>query len=478
MSDRSLPPRRSPSGASNVKPSSGRRKRSRKKSSKSYFGILAAIVAAIVLLAGVAVAVKNFAGPNLRISSADLGLTGIVGDSHQSIYGDFVDALNDLTGVLASIRDEQSAQAAVEKLGAIESRLHEINRRAVLIEPIPEKELKELEESFEDRFSLKAFRSEADRLNNSNLISEDLDWTLDFLGLDVVNTVRMLRSGMATLPEPRDEYETLSRDYVELQREMTRALAGVESAGDVPSVVERFQALVPKFEALAERKGQFGRKFQGVLTRADDRYRDHSTGSATSALLEMLRAKYGELNDFEQAYADLSTAASQYQFTLMAGGPGGSTVGNPPPGVTTSDTVDAGASGGDPDFAGRGATGPRTFAPAGSRSGRPGGSNLPPGESIHIRLQGGPFKSAGDLNGEEFFAAKKRQNEAMTEYVGKLKELTQTKSSNANLTGGQLIIILRYTGEVQTLADQIDFGTVTETNAETRTIVVQMPDER
>lgn len=479
MSNRSLPPRQPRSSASNVKSSSRGRKRARKRSSKSNIGILTVIVAAIVLM-GVVVAVQKFAGPNLRVSSADLGLTGLVGDSHKSIYVDFVETLNDFAGVLASIRDQQSAQTATEKLGEIESRLHEINHRAVLIEPIPKQELKQLEKSVEDRFGMSRYRSELDRLNNSSLVSEELDWTLDFLDLDAINTIRMLRSGMAVLPDPRDEFETLARDRVELQREMTRILAGVKSADDVSSVVAKFQEFIPKFEALAERKRQFGRSQQGSLTRADSRYRDYSTDGVILSLLDGLKAKYGELNDLNQAYADLSTAASQYDFALMAGEPSGGTVGNPPPRMTRPGNNPAGASGEDPNLAGPRTGNPRAFAPAGSRPGQPRGpssSSVVAGESIQILLQGGPFKSASDLNGEEFFAAKKRQREAMHKYVERVKALTETKSSNATLSGGQLRIVLGYTGELQALADHIDFGIVDEINAETHTIVVKMSED-
>ena len=111
--------------------------------------------------------------------------------------------------------------------------------------------------------------------------------------------------------------------------------------------------------------------------------------------------------------------------------------------------------------------------------GGPGGfrpPSLPAEESVRVILQGGPFESASHLQGkpDEFFTAKKRQNEAQNEFGARLKELTNSNSRSSMITGGKSMNELRYTGDIQALANQIDFGTVTEVDIESRTITVDM----
>jgi hypothetical protein len=264
----------------------------------------------------------------------------------------------------------------------------------------------------------------------------------------------------------------LARDWLDLSRERPRIIARIESAGDVPNAVSEYQALVGKIDALTKRKAAYGLTRQSILVLSQNRYLSYDTSSAVNDLMQALPEPMRSSSELQQAQANVGTAFSNYEFALMAGGHGGQRpAGNP----AVAPSI-AGASSRPP---GRPVDG---LPPSGARTERPGSggvtpSTVPVEESVRVILQGGPFASAGNLEGDEFFAAKERQREAQKVYGPRIKTLANSPSLSSKITGGASVNTLRYTGDIQDLADIIDFGTVSDVNVETRTITIEMPDD-
>ncbi|MGC1272314.1 MAG: hypothetical protein WBC44_01300 [Planctomycetaceae bacterium] len=468
----SLPPRqpRRTSAAPAAPTTSRRRSPARNKKSGPPVGLLiGGAVAAFFLIAGGVVVYQKFVSPHVRVSASDIGLDGVVGDSPKAILGDFVDVIDDLETMAASITDAESAQAALPKIVDLENRLVEIQRRVVLVEPVSRDEMKAIENSMGKPKSAEGFKGQAERLKDAGLIEGEFAAAMRSLGFRMQSTIGVMKDGMTTLPEPRNEFETLARDYIALEREQTRIIARVETADDVPAAVKELEALVPKMDALTERKQAFGRARQSAVTLAHNDYVFYGTSGAERDLTIALTAKLGPIADLNSALVNVSTAESKFNFALMAGA--SDHAANPHENLQSGPLPPGGGI---------------QAGPAGAMAqggpGRRGGTRLQPPvlaatDKVTIILEGGPFASAGHLNGEEFFAAKKRQNEAQAEYGPRLKALAESNPRNSTITGGTSQNIFAYTGDVQELADTIDFGTVVEVNTESRTIVVDMPEE-
>lgn len=437
--------------------------------------LIGGAVAAFFLIAGGTVVYQKFVSPHVRVSASDLGLDSVVGDSPKAILGDFVDIIDDLETMVASITDAESAQAAVNKVADFENRLLEIQRRIVLVEPVSRDEMKAIENSLGKPKSAEGFKGEAERLNDAGLIDGEFAAAMRSLGFRMQSTIGVMKDGMVALPEPRNEFETLARDYIALEREQARIIARIETADDVPTAVKELEVLVPKFDELTERKRAFGRARQSAVTLAHNYYVFYGTSGAARDLTTALTAKFGPLADLNRALGNVGTAESNFNFALMAGASDDAADPHehvqpgplPPGGGMQAGPAGAMAHGG-PGQVGR--------------PGQRGGPRFQPpviaaDDKVTIILKGGPFASAGHLNGEAFVAAKKRQNEAQAEYGPHLKALAKANPRSSTITGGTSQNIFAYTGDVQELADKIDFGTVAEVNTESRTIVVEMPAE-
>lgn len=527
----SLPPRqprRTPSSTGSSTParrSSPARKRKPKRTGPPVAMLLGGAVAAVAVIVGGIVAFQSLGSAvGLRVSSADLGLSDLVGDSPKAILGDFLDVVDDLNSTVVAVKDAESAQKAVAKVQKLEWQLVELQRRAVLVDPVPQDEMKAIEESLGKPTSFESFQYESERLKNAGLANGELAEVMRSLAFQMQSTIHVLEHGMVQLPEPKNESETLARDYVELGREQARIVARIKSADDLQTAIKDSEALILEFEALAARKAEYGRKSLAALESAKARYTPYDTHGVVQALDPVITDFLGPSPEMADVQAEIATARSEYEFALLSGAsvaahvdgrweefaqPAPPKAGNLPradrptePAATLSPPeASPGQDGfhrpamsprpggfpGPDNFARPGDFGPPhrpDGAPAPQRPGPPDflpdprrGAPTPAGpDQLIVILRGGPFVSARGLDGDALTTAKERQTDAQKEYGARLISLAGSNSLNSAIAGGISRNTLAYTGDIQELADKIDFGTVAEVNAESRTIVIELPE--
>jgi len=75
------------------------------------------------------------------------------GDSHESLSGEMVDTMNQMTKVLAEVKDKDSAKSAGPKLEALGKEMKDIQKRSEALGKPDEAAQKSLKESFEKPMS-------------------------------------------------------------------------------------------------------------------------------------------------------------------------------------------------------------------------------------------------------------------------------------------------------------------------------------
>lgn len=487
-----LPPRqpRSRRASSSASP---RRKSGKKKSSGPPIAIIG-VVAAVVLIVVGGILYQTVIGPRLAGGGGDggggiLSLAGIGEDSSEAIVGDYLDAMNDFASVVDGVTDASSAQAAIPKLQEIEAELLEIQRRAILVEPISPKEFKELSKKFDPEVKqlLARFKQGAGRLDPLGLQQTEFAFVLEETVSEQRTTGGVIDRVHKTVPEPKDELEAIARDHALLLRERERILARIDSEAQIASAITELKSLAGKIEEVADRKrvlDRFQNSRMGILTAKWLEYRGY--GVPTVSLIAHVEKQFGPQNELRSADYDVSEADSKYAF---AGGPGDTVASRPIPNGQEPDNLSADRGRrppesrvADPSFSrGPGGLPGRPGGAFGGRQGRPfqpGTSPFPLEESVTIILEGGPFINPRELGlkGEEFFARSKQRQEAQLKFRERLSTLTGSTSSHSNITGNTAENFLNYTGDIQELADKIDFGKVTKVDKESRTITVDMSD--
>lgn len=432
---------------------------------------IAAIAGGVVALSLLAIAVV-FGSKLLRDGQVPSipgvsSLPALGGDTPSSVIGELVDIINDVQSTLTSITDTASRDAAGKSFETMTQRLHKLQRRIALIDPVSKKELAAAAAKYEGRLNLDGIDSTGARLESADLLNEEFAWIVTNISQEVVSTVSAIKTHLEVLPEPRDEPETLARDYAQLHRNQSRILAKIESASDVPAAVTELKSLEAEFAKLQQRKESIGQGMRSIVQMASTKYLKYSgNASELAGTIERgIHQDFGDQPTLRDATVAVSTASSKFDFAVA--GVSGNTAS--PTGMPYAPP------GGNPHT-----TPPPGFGPPGRPLGFPPGAPSPSSDDpsrITVVIQGGPFVKNDSLRSEEGQNASNQRFEALNAANDSLGKLGGT-NRHGIIQDGNARIAITFDQGFQHLVDTIDqanLGQVTHVNHDTRTITIQAP---
>lgn len=267
-----------------------------------------------------------------------------------------------------------------------------------------------------------------------------------------------LRFGLRRIPEPRGAAEERQATVVSAVRGLNRNLANVASAGD-------FDQLLPEFASATERvkgaqaAGAAADEPQEERTFAADLYRPYAMQSVLqmSALLSVLEGRY-QLNDrFRGAVVDFRTALPDRALAAILGR------------FQKADVRKSAAP--------TGFDAPSSSLPFGISA--PSEPSEPPASGLSARMQS-MIDEFVERNGKDKVLLVKLTGRALADaermrYLGLVQKLTGRSSDSVafGLPGATVIGVL-YAGDLDAIASRVDFGTVTQTDDDERTITIDV----
>ena len=393
------------------------------------------------------------------------------GDTAASLTDELVECANDLPNVLATAHDEESAKAAINELVAISERLRDIQKRATKAPLASKEEIDAIKRRSNEAVDSGAFQAEIDRISSGDLANSDLRYELEGIVMLMRSVSSTINTGLQELPEPEaryGEFGNLELKRAQLHRRALQAVLTVNRQEDVDAAVGVLDSVASELTQLAEKK----------LSMVEQNMLSQNAGLQYQAFLmeyqSQMHRHTGELEEggidassLSSAIVGVSTEDSKISFAKPRRRSSSPTQSSPPT---------AGPRPGGPTVAGRrpGSGGAR---PPFDRGGSGGPRGVPTGPAsaneIIVSVKADLFakRPTGGEAGKSLSQAKlKLSGDLQT----RLRVLTGSQRSSGRISGGASEIRQTYTGDPQTLADKIDFGTVDSVDAQARRIEVTL----
>jgi hypothetical protein len=233
------------------------------------------------------------------------------GDDPSSVLHDMEDIVLESARQLENVKDEATRSEAVEKLESLAANARELQKRASRLGPISEDERVLLIRQYNDRLSPLKTRLEnaAGRLREQNLGSVQLFESSFALALSLSDLRIAMDIAWKELPQPRTKREELEHAKVEIKRDLWRALAVVVDESGYVSLhtplldaANRYRDLIPLQREItaSNPNAATGRTpYSSILF--DIRFQ-------TADKLSQLRETYGEKRQIDEALAALADA--------------------------------------------------------------------------------------------------------------------------------------------------------------------------
>lgn len=417
-------------------------------------------IAAAIVAVGVVIAVGVSGGYQAVTSTvtsiADSGLSGVF-DSHEALMDESLENYEELEHALAAVKKEEDAPEAVKTLAEIKQRTSEYDARLLALGEIDRQRATELTKYWnagkdERKAAFDRVQAQVDRLKNASLLSQDLAWDLNFF-----RSMDFEFNLVLELPEP-DSSRPRSVYFYDRTRALRRALQAlskVKSESSGTAQLEEIRAVTAEIEALKDMASQ--REFQRITSEVSSPYfAPHLAAVATLDKLATTAAERAAGNEeVLQEIQKLSSTVSNLQFADM----------------------------GVPGPAGQGNQGPL----AGGRPGGNSGSGQPESTGSYPRI------SAGSPPDDESRLAELREQLAggdpdasvvilrgtgrgMMPLLPSVSRVFRARMQGvqSHRSGETEYVVTRLEGSLESLAEQINFGTVTGIDPEARLIAIDL----
>ncbi|MBX3442323.1 MAG: hypothetical protein KF774_07940 [Planctomyces sp.] len=415
---------------------------------------------------------------------ASLGLA----PSAAGMLEELADGMDDVHQELVGVQDAAGRDRAFARIQQRGRELEQLYQKLPSVEMVEKSELDAAAKAVDARLSPTRLTAEIQRIHGIGAGSVDLEFLIEELS----GIVRQLKNTIVKVgqipPAPQGEHEQIEYDFLMTKRDAVLALAKFAGSGDAAPALAALQASYRRVVELQDVKWELPR-LQSAMAMAGLKYQSVAAGYDEMArvLLGMRASRNGGESlppELEKAYSDFSTAEANFRTATQAGSVRMSQLGAP-----------NGTPNGSPDESP--APGPANRSPAGpvGQFGPPGGSGPvfggragPPGargsgrsptgfdaaNGLTIWIRGEAFEAASpDLTDMERRDHRARRGRYMSDIKARVRELTGASSVGSHEGPMGLRVEANYTGDVQAIADAMEFAEVTQVDPTSREITIE-----
>ena len=415
-------------------------------------------------------------------------------DSPESILSGLKSTLGAAATELDSINDANSRDAAMTKINALAEDARALQRRAVMLNPIPEERRLQIEKRFASELDpvRERMKSAMAQVRNRDLANRALAESTILFSFALADAATAVSVGWKEFPEPKNDWEQLEYEKSLIKREMWRKVLCTVTEADYQTLPGELSEIPPLYEALQDLQTKVAQADPSQSS-AFSPYRDFNFdfGFQTAQRLEKLQQQFGENTALVGALAKIRSAESELtgikmQIEMEADPVAFGAV--PPHGF--------GQQPGRPGYQ-------RTQPPGYPRTSPPGyrprslepvpGSGGQPGRRVGIIREAPPefdlaappdSPSANERRLQNFTRAQGRDSVVVIRFTGLAEDVrlgAQAAKLNTTLgkaptiiarEGSRALMAYRYESAPGEVAELIDVGKVTQTDVERRIIFV------
>jgi hypothetical protein len=398
-----------------------------------------------------------------------------LGDSPESILAGMKSILASAADELESIQDDASRDAAISDLNELASQARDLQRRAVMLDPISEERRRSIEQRFETEFEpvsrrLKAALAQvrSRSLGDANLTNSTL--LFSFAVSDVGSAISV---GWKELPQPQGDWESLEYEKTVIERDVWRKVLCAVSEEDFQTLSNELAEIPSRYESLVELQERVASSGTSS-TAVRSPYHDFSFdfGFQTSDRLATLEEEFGAnqplsdvLERIQAAKSELNGIRIQAEIAQDAGPFGGP----PRPGVQDAKVPDArppSSIGGEQPSKGSSIAGSRPFAPQFDLGAPPDSP-----QSNERRLQNFA-RAQGPKNVVIVRFTKLPDSLKLGPQAAKLNQTLGKAPTIIARDGDQAALAYRYQNAIGDVAELIDVGRITKMDPQRRIIFV------